>query len=146
MQNSVGIFTFFCFRPEFSCLVKFYPKNKIVSLSRNLLPRLILNMYNPMVVVIFTFSVLDRKHPVWANLVQKSKIFSLSWHLVSRLTRMCRIQWWCSLFLFWTGSTLFLLHLRSCGSRDFEIDSCSQHGFFIFLRWVHPWICFCALP
>ena len=33
-------------------------------------------------VVVFTFSVLDWKHPFWANLVQKVKIVSLSWKLV----------------------------------------------------------------
>ena len=33
------------------------------------------NMQNSMVV--FTFSVLDRKHPFWENMVQKIKIVSL---------------------------------------------------------------------
>ena len=45
-------------------------------------------------------SVFDRKHPFWANLVQKVKIVSLSWNLVPRLIRICRIQWCCSVFLF----------------------------------------------
>ena len=51
-------------------------------------------MQNSMVVFIFT--VLDRKHTFLVNLVQKIKIVSLSWNLVPRLIRICRIQWWCS--------------------------------------------------
>ena len=49
------------------------------------------NMQNSMVV--FTFSVLDQKHTFWVNLFQKIKIVSLSWNLVPRLIRVCRIQW-----------------------------------------------------
>ena len=66
-----------------------------------------LNMQNSMVVLVFTFSVLDRKHPFCANLVQKLNIVSLSRNLVPRLILICRIQWWCSLFLFQTGNALF---------------------------------------
>ena len=33
------------------------------------------------------------------NLVIKMKSVSLSWNLVPRLMWICRIQWWCSLFL-----------------------------------------------
>ena len=40
-------------------------------------------MQNPMVV--FTFSVLDRKHPIWANLAQQIEIVSLSWNSVLNL-------------------------------------------------------------
>ena len=43
---------------------------------------------------LFIFSVLDKKHTFWANLVQKIKIFSLSWTLVPRLIRISRIHWW----------------------------------------------------
>ena len=57
--------------------------------------------------VVFTFSALDWKHPFRANLVQQIKIIFLSWNLVPWLIRICRIQWWCSLFLFYTGNTLF---------------------------------------
>ena len=140
-----------------------------------------------------TFSVLDRKHHFLENLVQKIKIASLSWNLVLKLIRICRIQWCCSFFCFrpenhflsnlvqkikiaglswnlelrliricriqWCYSLFFcfitetpflinkgkrtrLLSLRPYGSRDFEIGSCRQHGFFILLRCVHPWIVF----
>ena len=41
MQNSVAIFNFFCFPLEISCLGKFGPKIKTVSLSWNLVYRLI---------------------------------------------------------------------------------------------------------
>ena len=46
----------------------------------------------------FTSSVFYRKYPFLVNLVQKIKIASLSWNLVLRVIRRCRIQWWCSLF------------------------------------------------
>ena len=41
---------------------------------------------------VVTFSVLQRKCTFWANLVQKSRIVTLSWNLVFRLIRICRIQ------------------------------------------------------
>ena len=63
------------------------------------------NMQNSM--VMFIFFVFDRKYPYWANLVQKVKILTLSWNFVRTLVRTCRIQWWCSLFLFSIGNTLF---------------------------------------
>ena len=43
------------------------------------------------------FLFFGRKYPFGANLVQQIKIFSLNWNLVSRLIRIFRIQWWCSL-------------------------------------------------
>ena len=61
--------------------------------------------------IMFTFSVLDRKYSFWANLVQKSKIVSLSWNLVPRLTWICRIQWSFSFlffFFFFRPEILFL--------------------------------------
>ena len=56
MQNSIVVFTFFCFRLETRFLGKFGPKK-----------------------------------------------------LVSRLIPICRIQWWCLLFLFQMGNFLFML-------------------------------------
>ena len=63
------------------------------------------NMQNSM--VMFILSVFDWKYPFWANLVQKIKIVTLSWNLVPTLIRTCRIQWWCSFFLFLIGNSLF---------------------------------------
>ena len=56
------------------------------------------------------FSVLVSKHPFWANLAQKIKIVSLSWNLVTRSIRICRIQWWWffQLFLFLSRNNLFV--------------------------------------
>ena len=48
-------------------------------------------MQNSMVV--FTFSVLDRKHPFWANLVQKIKIVRLNLNLVPKLTNLSDCNW-----------------------------------------------------
>ena len=56
------------------------------------------NMQNSM--AMFTFSALDRKYPIWANLTQKVKIVKFSWNLVPRLIRICRMKWQCSPFLF----------------------------------------------
>ena len=49
------------------------------------------NMHNS--VVVFPFSVLHRKYRFLPNLVQKIKIVSLSWNLLPRLIRMCRLEW-----------------------------------------------------
>ena len=41
----------------------------------------------------------------WVHLVQDLKIISFSWNFVRRLIPICRIPWWCSLFLLSTGNT-----------------------------------------
>ena len=64
-------------------------------------------MPNPMVLFIFSLYLFFQKYLSWINLVQNIKIVSLSLNLVSKLMRICRIQWWCSLFLFWTRTILF---------------------------------------
>ena len=51
-------------------------------------------------------SLFDWKYLFWVNLIQKLKIISLSWNFVPRLIQICRIPWWCSLFLFSTGNTV----------------------------------------
>ena len=38
--------------------------------------------------------------PFWTNLFQKVKFVSLTWNFLPRLIQICKIQWWCSLFLF----------------------------------------------
>ena len=62
------------------------------------------NMQNSM--LMFTLSTLDRKYHFLENLVQEIKIVSLSWNLIPRLIRICRIQRWCSFFLFQTENIL----------------------------------------
>ena len=42
-----------------------------------------------------------------ADLLQKLKFLSVSWNLSPRLIQICRIQWWCSPFLFEAGNTSF---------------------------------------
>ena len=58
--------------------------------------------------VMFTFSVFDRKYLFWADLVQKIKIVNLSWNFVFRLIQICRIQWWRSIFFYFKRETPFL--------------------------------------
>ena len=54
------------------------------------------NMQNS--VVVFTFSGFDRKYPFWLNLVPIFTTICFSWNLVPRLIRICRTQWWYSIF------------------------------------------------
>ena len=79
--------------------------NQNISLSGNLLPRLIriCGTQWRCSLFLFTFSL----YLFWVNLVQKIKIVSFSWNSVLRLIWICRIQWWCLLFLFWSRNTLF---------------------------------------
>ena len=51
--------------------------------------------------VMFIYYVLDRKYFFVCKISPKIKILSLSWNLVFRLIRICRIQCSCSLFYFW---------------------------------------------
>ena len=50
--------------------------------------------------MMFTFSVFDRKYPSWANLAEKSKIVCSKWSLIQRLILIFRIQWWCFFICF----------------------------------------------
>ena len=96
---------FFYFRWETPFLGKFGPKNQNCQFQLKFGTKTNSNMQSPMVV--FTFCVLDWKHPFWANLVQKLNIVSLSWNLVSILIRICRIQF-CLHCLYFRMETPFL--------------------------------------
>ena len=96
---------FFRFRPEILFLGKFVQKNqnskykvKLDTLSNS-------NMRDSM--MLFTFFAFDRKYSFCANLVQKVKIVRLRWNLILTLIRICRIQWWCSLFTFLARNIFF---------------------------------------
>ena len=97
MHNSMMLFTFFHFRLEIiPFLGKFGSKNQINQFKLKFGNYIDSNMQNSL--VMFTFSVCDRKYPFWVNLVQKVKINSLSWNMVPTLIRIRRIQWRCSLY------------------------------------------------
>ena len=100
-----SILRLFCFRPETPFLGKFGPKNQNCQFNLKFGTWTNSNMENSMVV--FTFSVLDWKHPFWVNSVQNIKIASLNWNVVSRLFWICRIQELRSLFLLLTRNILF---------------------------------------
>ena len=54
-------------------------------------------------VVLFTFSVLDIKHPFFlANFIQKMRIVPLSRNLVPTLIRICKFNGGVHFFLFYT--------------------------------------------
>ena len=95
----------FCFWSEIPFLGRFGPKNQNYQFKLKFGTYTNSNMQNSM--LMFTFSGFDWKYPFWANLVQKVKIISWSWNLVPRLNRVCRIQWWCLLFLSLMENTYF---------------------------------------
>ena len=66
----------FCLRQETLSLGKLDPKSHNRQFKLKFGTETNLNMPSPLVV--FTFSVLQRKHPFWDNLVQKIKIVNLS--------------------------------------------------------------------
>ena len=104
MQNSKGMFTFSIFDRKYLFLGKFRSKNQNCQFELNFGTKTNSNMHNSMVML--TFSVLTKNTLFGQILIQKTKIvqnfkiFILSWNLVPRLFRICKIWWWCSLFLF----------------------------------------------
>ena len=73
-----------------------------------------------------SFSVFHWKYIFWVNLVEKITIISLILSFVPRLIQICRIPWWCSLFLFSTGNTF----LGKLGPKNqncqFELKFCAR--------------------
>ena len=82
--------------------------------------------------VMFNFSVLDWNYLFWANLVQKTKIVNLSWNLVPRLIRICKIKWWCSLSWISGGNILFG---QICSQKN-KIVSLSWNWYLVSFRYV----------
>ena len=62
----------------------------------------------------------------WVNVVQKLKIISLSWNFLPRLIQICRIPWWCSLFLFSTGNTSLDKFDPKNQNCHFELKFCTR--------------------
>ena len=56
--------------------------------------------------VMFTFIYFQLEISFWTTFISKFKIICLSWNLLQRLTLICRIQWWSSLFLFQTSKPI----------------------------------------
>ena len=97
---------FFCLELEIPFLGKLVQKIKIVSLSWNVVPRLILICQIKWWVHCFYFR---SKTLFWVKFGLKNQNcqFKLKLYLLLSLIQVCRIQCWCSLFLFLTGNTLF---------------------------------------
>ena len=55
------------------------------------------------------FSVFEREVLFWTNLIKKIKNVSLTWNLVPRLIRICRILWCCSLVFCFRAEAPFLV-------------------------------------
>ena len=93
-------FTFSVLDQKNSFLGKSGQKNQNCQFKLKFGTKTNLNMRNSM--MMFTFSVFEHKYLSWVNLVQKFKIVSSKWNLIQRLTRICKIKWWC---LFYPVST-----------------------------------------
>ena len=94
-------FSVFCFRLKIYFLDKFGPNHQNCQFYLKFATKSKLNIQNSM--MMFSFSVFDWEHLLWANLVQILKIVSLNWNLVPWLIHIHIIQRWCLLFLFSTS-------------------------------------------
>ena len=92
-------------------------KVKIVSVSINLVPRLILNMESS--IALFTFSVLGRQQPFWTNFCT----YTNSNMNNSVVFFTFSVLYWKHLFWKTKVNKMILLFLRPYGSRDFEIGN-----------------------
>ena len=77
-------------------------------------------------IVVLTFSVLDGKHPFYANLVRKIKIVSLNWNCLIRLIKNLNMQnpvvvftFSFLLFFFFFGQTFFVPNAEFSGGVHF---------------------------
>ena len=95
--------------------------------------------------VMFTFSVFDREYAFSANLVKKNKIVSWMWNFTFKLIQVWRIQWWCSLFSFSSGNTLFGTSWsknQNCQLKvklDTKTSSNMQNSMMLFICFVFEW-------
>ena len=71
-QTNVNMENSFCFGPEKAFLGKFGPKSQNCQFKLIFATQSNSNIQNSM--VLFTFSVLQRKHTFWTNLVERSKL------------------------------------------------------------------------
>ena len=105
MQIICGVH-FFCFRPEnqknrlWVYLVK---KIQNCQFKLKFATKTNLNKQNSM--MMFTFSVFDDKYLSWESLVRKLKILCSKWNFIQRLIQICKIQWRCLFYLFYTGNS-----------------------------------------
>ena len=91
---------------------------------------------------IFTFSVFGWEYTFWTNLVQKFKIVSLSWNFLPKVIQIFKIQWQRSVFLFYTGNTLFYCLCNRTGVDTLKQTAVANMAFFILLQWMRLWIAF----
>ena len=91
---------YFRFRPGNSLFEEIWSKKKNQNYQFKLKFGIYTNSSMQNLIVVFILFVSDWKYLFWTNSVQKIIIVSLSWNLGPILIRICRIQWRCSLFLF----------------------------------------------
>ena len=124
-------------------------KIKIVSLTWNLVHSLIMWICRIQWWLSFYFSVLDQIYPLYTLYriypgqicSKKLKFLDLSWNLVPRLIQKCKFQWWCSFYLFYTGSTLFGQIWFKNQNFQFKLKFCTKFNSNI-QNWMVIFICF----
>ena len=121
MQNSMVVFAFSVLDREYLFWANLVSKNLKSLFKVRFDTYTNSNMQNSMML---TFSVLDRKYPFLANLVANFKIVFM-WDLTPRLIQICRIPWWCWLFLFSTGNIVF----GQIWSKSKVLQKFRVHGF-----------------
>ena len=59
-----------------------------------------------------TFPVFYRIYYLWANFLWKIQIVNLNQNLVATQTRICKIPWWCSFFLYESRNSFWTKKVR----------------------------------
>ena len=106
MQNSMVVFTFFfSFRSKISLLGNFGQKYQISQSKLIFSTYTKSNLQNS--IVMFTFFRFRLKIRFVGKFGRKIQTVCFSWNLVSKVTKVCIIQRWYSLFLILIGNMLF---------------------------------------
>ena len=101
---------------------QFLSKNQNYEFKRKFFTKSNSNMQNTVMIFLYLFFCLwSEIYSFWVNLVEKVKIVSVSWNLMLRLIRRCRIQRCCSLFLLLTGNTIFVQFWSKYSKQFFNV-------------------------
>ena len=98
---------FLCFRPEKTFVGKFGPKNQNCQDKLTSGTYINWNMQNSR--GFFTLSLFLKKYPFLGKLGPKIRnfLFKVNKNLIHRLIAICRVQWWCSFYIFSIRKMLF---------------------------------------
>ena len=105
MQNSILMFNFSVLDWKYSFYTNSVRKKQIFQFKLKFGTKTNLNIQNSMLILVFS-SILDRKFFFLEDLLQKTKIISLSCIFLQKLVRIQRIYWSYFHFLFLVGNAL----------------------------------------